>query len=135
MREKEAAVIPRVRLPTVTAVEETWKKAADAIRHAARLELSITVPGRLKVEKQTWLWIDGVKAKVREKKSLYHVFLSDKTADNWRKYQEARKAANKAVAVAKATYYGDVKGLCHTIAHPERRLMICTHIDSMGAYH
>ncbi|VDP64209.1 unnamed protein product [Heligmosomoides polygyrus] len=72
------------------------------------MELGITVPGRRKVEKQTWLWTDDVIAKVREKKSLYHVFLSDKTAGNWRKYQEARKAAKKAVAVAKATHYGDV---------------------------
>ncbi|VDO29076.1 unnamed protein product [Heligmosomoides polygyrus] len=29
-------------------------------------------------------------------------------ADNWRKYQETRNAAKKAVAVAKATHYGDV---------------------------
>ncbi|VDO81141.1 unnamed protein product [Heligmosomoides polygyrus] len=35
MREKEAVVISRVRLPTVTTVDETWKKAADAIRQAA----------------------------------------------------------------------------------------------------
>ncbi|VDP13603.1 unnamed protein product [Heligmosomoides polygyrus] len=108
MREKEVAVISRVQLPTVTTVDETWKKATDAIREAARLELGTTKPGRRKVDKQIWLWTDDVKAKVREKKSLYHVFLCDRTADNWRNYQEARKAAKKAVAVAKATHYGDV---------------------------
>ncbi|VDO39606.1 unnamed protein product [Heligmosomoides polygyrus] len=54
------------------------------------------------------MWTDDVKAKVREKKSLYHVFLGEKTADNWQKYQEAKKAAKKAVAVAKVTHYGDV---------------------------
>ncbi|VDP22621.1 unnamed protein product [Heligmosomoides polygyrus] len=102
MREKEAAVISGVRLLTVTTVDETWKKATDAIRQAARLEIGTTKPGRRKVDKQTWLWTDVVKAKVREKKSLYHVFLGEKTADNWRKYQEARKAVKKAVAVAKA---------------------------------
>ncbi|VDP17676.1 unnamed protein product [Heligmosomoides polygyrus] len=89
-------------------VDETWKKATDAIRQAAQSELGITKPGRWKVDKQTWRWADSVKAKVREKKSLYHVFLGEKTADNWRKYQEAKKAAKKAVAVAKATHYGDV---------------------------
>ncbi|VDO76432.1 unnamed protein product [Heligmosomoides polygyrus] len=31
-------------------------------------------PGRPKVDRHTWLWTDVVKAKVREKKSLYHVF-------------------------------------------------------------
>ncbi|VDO18461.1 unnamed protein product, partial [Heligmosomoides polygyrus] len=108
MKEKEAAVIFRVRLPTVTTVDETWKKATDAIREAARLELGITKPGRRKVDKQTWLWTDDVKAKVREKKSLYRVFLSDKTAENWQEYQKAKKAAKKAVAVAKATHYSDV---------------------------
>ncbi|VDO63408.1 unnamed protein product [Heligmosomoides polygyrus] len=55
MKEKEAAVIFRVRLPTVTTVDETWKKATDTIRQAARLELSITKPGRRKVDKQIWL--------------------------------------------------------------------------------
>uniref|UniRef100_A0A183F8A7 Transposase n=1 Tax=Heligmosomoides polygyrus TaxID=6339 RepID=A0A183F8A7_HELPZ len=39
---------------------------------------------------------------------LYHVFLGDRTADNWQEYQKAKKAAKKAVAVAKATHYGDV---------------------------
>ncbi|VDP56443.1 unnamed protein product [Heligmosomoides polygyrus] len=90
MKEKEVAVISRVRLPTVTTVDETWKKATDAIREAARLELGITKLGRRKVDKQTRLWTDDVKAKVREKKSLYQVFLGDKTADNWQKYQNAK---------------------------------------------
>ncbi|VDP13440.1 unnamed protein product [Heligmosomoides polygyrus] len=84
------------------------QKTTDAIRQAAQLELGITKPGRRKVDKQAWLWTNDLKAKVGEKKSLYHVFLGEKTADNWRKYQEAGKAAKKAVAVAKATHYGDL---------------------------
>ncbi|VDO71371.1 unnamed protein product [Heligmosomoides polygyrus] len=68
----------------------------------------MTKPGRRKIEKQTWLWTDDVKEKVKEKKRLYHAFLSDKTADNWRIYQEAKRAARKAVAVAKASHYEDV---------------------------
>ncbi|VDP04251.1 unnamed protein product [Heligmosomoides polygyrus] len=92
----------------VTTVDETWKRATDAIREAARLELGTTKPGRRKADKQTWLWTDDVKAKVREKKSLYHVFLGDRTADNWQEYQKAKKAAKKAVAVAKATHYSVV---------------------------
>ncbi|VDO19525.1 unnamed protein product [Heligmosomoides polygyrus] len=52
MREKEAAVISNVRLPTVTSADETWKKATDAIRQAAQSELGITKPGRRKVDKQ-----------------------------------------------------------------------------------
>ncbi|VDP48769.1 unnamed protein product [Heligmosomoides polygyrus] len=91
MKEKEAAEISRVRLPTVTTVHETWKKATDAIRQAAQSELGIAKPGRRKVDKQAWLWTDDMKVKVREKKMLYHVFLGEMTADNWRKYQEAKK--------------------------------------------
>ncbi|VDO29174.1 unnamed protein product [Heligmosomoides polygyrus] len=49
------------------------------------------------------LAVDGdVKAKIRKKKSLYHAFLGDMTADNWQKYPEVKKAAKKAVAFAKA---------------------------------
>ncbi|VDP14022.1 unnamed protein product [Heligmosomoides polygyrus] len=55
MRENEAAITSRVRLPTVTNVDETWKKATDAIRQAALSELGITKPVRRKVDKQTWL--------------------------------------------------------------------------------
>ncbi|VDP32288.1 unnamed protein product [Heligmosomoides polygyrus] len=107
MKKKEAAVISTVRLlPAVTPGDETWKKAT--VCQAAQSELGITKPGRRKADKQAWLWIDDVKAKVREKKSLYHVFLGDRTADNWQEYQKAKKAAKKAVAVAKATHYGDV---------------------------
>ncbi|VDP07432.1 unnamed protein product [Heligmosomoides polygyrus] len=108
MREKEAAVISRVRLPTVTTFDESWKKATDAIRQAVQSELGSAKPGRRKVDKQTWLWTNDLKAKVREKKLLYHVFLGEKTADNWRRYQEAKRAAKFAVAVEKATHYGDV---------------------------
>ncbi|VDP07973.1 unnamed protein product [Heligmosomoides polygyrus] len=77
----------------------------DAI-HAARL----LVEKHREKEKpvHTWLWTDDVKAKVREKNSLCHVFLGDKTAINWQKYHEAKKAAKNAVAVAKATHYNDV---------------------------
>ncbi|VDP26176.1 unnamed protein product [Heligmosomoides polygyrus] len=67
--------------------EKEAAKATDAIRQAPRLKLGTTTPGRRKVDRQTWLWTDDVKAKFREKKSLYHVFLSDRKADNWQKYQ------------------------------------------------
>ncbi|VDO96955.1 unnamed protein product [Heligmosomoides polygyrus] len=95
LKEKEAAVISRLQLPTVTTVDETLKNAADATLSAARSELDTTKPGRRKVDRQTWLWTNEVKEKVREKKRLYHAFLDDKTADKWRLYQETKKAANK----------------------------------------
>ncbi|VDP02073.1 unnamed protein product [Heligmosomoides polygyrus] len=60
------------------------------------------------VDNQSWLWTNEAKEKVREKKSLYHAFLSDKTAEKSRLYQEAKKSAKRAVAVARATHYDDV---------------------------
>ncbi|VDP05127.1 unnamed protein product [Heligmosomoides polygyrus] len=65
------------------------------------MEFGITKPGRRKVDKQTWLWTDDVKTKVRRRRSRSITSFSAKT--DWRKYQEAKKA----VAVAKATRYGD----------------------------
>ncbi|VDP12487.1 unnamed protein product [Heligmosomoides polygyrus] len=40
-----------------------------SVADAARSELGMTKPGRRKIEKQTWLWTDDVKKKVKEKKS------------------------------------------------------------------
>ncbi|VDO83189.1 unnamed protein product [Heligmosomoides polygyrus] len=47
--DKEAAVISRVWLPTVTIVDETWKKTTDTIRQAAQSELGNMKPRRRKV--------------------------------------------------------------------------------------
>ncbi|VDP06305.1 unnamed protein product [Heligmosomoides polygyrus] len=107
---EEAAVIPRIRLPTVTTVDETWKDATDAITRAACFELGITKPGRRWIDKQAWVWTDDVREKVREKKRLCHVLIGDgvKTVHIWRNYREAKKASKKAVAVVKAAYYAEV---------------------------
>ncbi|VDP03066.1 unnamed protein product [Heligmosomoides polygyrus] len=80
------------------------------------------------VDEQTWLWGDDVNAKIREKKSLYYVFLGEKTAKNRHKYQNAKKAAKKTVAVARATHYDDVyrklksrvSGICANLLIPSK---------------
>ncbi|VDP10129.1 unnamed protein product [Heligmosomoides polygyrus] len=53
LKKNEAAVTSRIRLPTVTTVEETWR---GAMLDAARSELVTTKPGRRKVDRQSWLW-------------------------------------------------------------------------------
>ncbi|VDP11076.1 unnamed protein product [Heligmosomoides polygyrus] len=85
--------------------DETWKNATDTILQVACSELGMTKPGRRKIKK---LWSNDVREIVRGKKKLYHAFLCDKTSDKWRLYQEAKKAANKAVAVEKAVHYDDL---------------------------
>ncbi|EYB87852.1 hypothetical protein Y032_0256g368 [Ancylostoma ceylanicum] len=108
LKEKEESVTSRIKLPPVTTIDETWENATRAIVEVARSELGTTKPGRRKIDRQTWLWTDEVKIKVREKKRLYHVFLGDKTVDNWRQYLIAKKAAKKAVAATKAAHYDNI---------------------------
>nr|CDJ83061.1 Retrotransposon and Integrase domain containing protein [Haemonchus contortus] len=98
LKDKEAAVVSSILLPAVTTVDETWEGAAEAIARAARAKL----------DKQTWLWTDHVMDKVREEKKQYHAFLIEKTADNWQRYQIAKKEAKKAVASEKAAHYADL---------------------------
>ncbi|EYC39141.1 hypothetical protein Y032_0673g1394 [Ancylostoma ceylanicum] len=86
------------------------ENATRAVVEEARSKLS-TKPGRLKMDRQVWLWINDVKIKVREKKRLYYVFLDDKTVDNWRQYLIAKKAAKKAVVATKAAHYNFSKQL------------------------
>ncbi|XGW10231.1 hypothetical protein V3C99_012037 [Haemonchus contortus] len=107
-KEKESAVVSRILLPAVTTVDETWKSAVEAITRVARSELGMTKPGRRKIDKQTWLWTDHVRDKVREKKKQYHAFLSEKTADNWQRYQIAKKEAKKVVASVKAAHFAEL---------------------------
>ncbi|VDO95393.1 unnamed protein product [Heligmosomoides polygyrus] len=72
LKKKEAAVISRIRLPTVTIVDETWKDATNATTRATRFELGTTKPGRRWVDKQAWLWTGDVREKVLEKKRRIH---------------------------------------------------------------
>ncbi|VDO20868.1 unnamed protein product [Haemonchus placei] len=107
-KEKESVIVSRILLPAVTTVDETWKNAVEAITRVARSELGMTKPGRRKIGKQTWLRTDHVRDKDREKKKQYHAFLIEKTADNWQRYQIAKKEAKKAVASEKAAHYADL---------------------------
>ncbi|VDL77297.1 unnamed protein product [Nippostrongylus brasiliensis] len=95
----------------VERVEETWQSMKTSVCEAARSQLGVTKPGRRRIDKQTWLWTDEVKEKVRTKKSLYHTFLHSKTADNWSAYRDAKRAVKKAVTNAKAANYEEVNRL------------------------
>ncbi|EYB97209.1 hypothetical protein Y032_0142g2300 [Ancylostoma ceylanicum] len=108
LKEKGESVTSRIKLPPVTTIGETWKNATPAIAEAARSELFTTKPGHRKIDRQTWLWTDEVEIKVREKERLCHVFLGDKTVDNWRQYLMAEKAAKKAVAATNAVHYDSI---------------------------
>ncbi|KAL6724016.1 hypothetical protein Aduo_018954 [Ancylostoma duodenale] len=108
LKEKEATVTSAIKLPPVTTVDETWKDATRAIVEVALSELGTTKPGCRRIDRQAWLWTDEMKVKVRNKKRLYHIFLGNKTDDNWQKYLEAKKAAKKAVAATKAEHYDNV---------------------------
>uniref|UniRef100_A0A7I4YXS4 Endo/exonuclease/phosphatase domain-containing protein n=1 Tax=Haemonchus contortus TaxID=6289 RepID=A0A7I4YXS4_HAECO len=66
LKEKEAAVVSSILLPAVMTVDETWKGAAEAITQVARSKPVMTKRGRRKLDKQTWLWTEHVRDKVRE---------------------------------------------------------------------
>ena len=94
-----------IQLPPVTTVEEAWQGAKRRIQQAARAQLGVTKPHRLWIDKQAWLWTDEVEAKVRKKKRLYYAFLESKSAETWRRYGEAKKAAKRSIAAAKSAHY------------------------------
>ncbi|XGW13258.1 hypothetical protein V3C99_013693 [Haemonchus contortus] len=79
LKEKEAAVVTSVLLPAITTVDETWKEAAEAITRVARSQFGITKPGRLKLDKQTWLWTEHVRDEGGEKKKQHHACLIEKS--------------------------------------------------------
>ncbi|VDL65893.1 unnamed protein product [Nippostrongylus brasiliensis] len=78
------------------------------VYEAARSQLGVTKPGLPMIDRQTWLWTEEVKEKVRAKKRLYNAFLCNKTTANWYAYREAMRAAKGAVANAKAVHYDEV---------------------------
>lgn len=78
LTEKETPVVSRIRLPTITNVEETWKRAANTMLQGARLELDVTKLWWRKIEKQARVWTDDVRGKDRKKKRSYRAILNDK---------------------------------------------------------
>ncbi|EYC04247.1 hypothetical protein Y032_0089g2306 [Ancylostoma ceylanicum] len=108
LREEEAAVTALIQLPPSTSVDDTWQRTTDSILAAARSELSTTKPERRKIDRNTWLLTEEVRTKVRGKKRLHHLFLDNKTEDNWRSYREAKRTAKKAVAATKAAHHDEV---------------------------
>lgn len=95
MKEKEAAVITRIRLPTTTSANATWKRISDAICQATRSVLATTMSGRHKIGRQAWMWTDDLKSKFLEKKSLYDIVCQRKTVDNCRANRKRRKLSEK----------------------------------------
>ncbi|VDL78641.1 unnamed protein product [Nippostrongylus brasiliensis] len=108
LRKKEAEVIGGIRMPPIVDVDGTWQDMKSVVDDAARSQLGVTKPGRRMIDRQTWLWTEEVMEKVRAKQRLYNVFLCSKTAANWSAYREARRAAKKAVAIAKAAHYDEI---------------------------
>ncbi|WKX94957.1 hypothetical protein Q1695_011868 [Nippostrongylus brasiliensis] len=108
LKKKEAEVIGGIRMPPIVDVDGTWQDMKSVVYDAARSQLGVTKPGRRMIDRQTWLSTEEVKEKVRAKKRLHNVFLCNKTVANWSAYQETRRAAKKAVVIAKAAHHDEV---------------------------
>ncbi|VDL85450.1 unnamed protein product [Nippostrongylus brasiliensis] len=104
LKEKEAEVIGGIQMPPIVDVDGTRQDMKTVVYEAARSQLGVTKPCQRMIDRKTWLWTEGVKEKVWAKKRLHNVFLCNKTAANW----SARRAAKKAVAIAKAAHYDEV---------------------------
>ncbi|VDL74393.1 unnamed protein product [Nippostrongylus brasiliensis] len=82
LKEKEAEVVGGIRMPPIVDVNGTWQDMKTVVYEAARSQLGVTKPGRRMIDRQTWLWTEEVKEKVRAKNCLYNAFLCNKTAAN-----------------------------------------------------
>ncbi|EYB89152.1 hypothetical protein Y032_0235g3181 [Ancylostoma ceylanicum] len=60
LKEKEATVTSRIKLPPVTNIDETWMNATQAIAEVARSVLGTTKPGRRRIDRLAWLWANEV---------------------------------------------------------------------------
>ncbi|EYC14715.1 hypothetical protein Y032_0039g116 [Ancylostoma ceylanicum] len=83
-------------------IKSVWSKEA---RQIIRNHQSVAL--RTHHHQTRSLWTEEVRTKVREKKRSYHLFLDNKTEDNW-SCREAKRSAKKVVAAAKAAHYDEV---------------------------
>ncbi|VDP01566.1 unnamed protein product [Heligmosomoides polygyrus] len=102
MKEKDAAVVACIRLPTVTTVEEKQKCATDS---SCRFR---TGPRRRKIEKLIWLWTDDVKEKARRRKEYTTLSLATSHPTIGVYIKKRRGRLRTLVAVAKASHYEEV---------------------------
>ena len=89
-------------------VHENWDCVATQVRECCKQVLGVVKGGRQFVDKETWWWGEEVQKAVNGKKKAFKEWKSNKTQENRDAYNQAKKLAKKAVAIAKARKYDDL---------------------------
>ncbi|KAG2633075.1 hypothetical protein PVAP13_2NG287403 [Panicum virgatum] len=86
--------------------DDMWLKMATCVRKVASEVLGVSTGGKQE-GKDTWWWNDEVKRAIKEKKKCFKCLHLDKSAANIEGYKLVKRAAKRAVSVAKAKAYDD----------------------------
>ena len=84
-----------------------WLKMATCVRKVASEVLGVS-RGDKQEGKDTWWWNDEVQRAIKEKKECFKRLHLDKSAANIEDYKLAKRAAKRAVSVAKGKAYDDL---------------------------
>ena len=86
---------------------DMWLKMATCVRRVA-VELFGVSRGGIQKGKYTWWWNDEVQGAIKEKKECFKRLHLDKSATNIEGYKLAKRAAKRAVSVAKGKAYDNL---------------------------
>ncbi|KAG2640605.1 hypothetical protein PVAP13_2KG106416 [Panicum virgatum] len=88
-------------------VDDMWLKMATCVRKVASEVFDMSRGGK-QGGKDTWWWNDEVQRAIKEKKQCYKLLHLDKNTANIEGYKLAKRAAKRAVSVAKGKAYDDL---------------------------
>ncbi|KAF8666011.1 hypothetical protein HU200_053900 [Digitaria exilis] len=88
-------------------VDDMWLKMATCVRKVAAEVLGVSRGGKQE-GKDTWWWNEEVQRAIKEKKEWFKRLHLDRSAANIEGYKVAKKAAKRAVSVAKGKAYDDL---------------------------
>lgn len=112
LREKERELrehlVSKVNWAAEGDVENLWGCVAGEVKKICGEVLGVSKGGKTMINKETWWWEDEVQVAVKEKKHAFKEWKTMQAEDLLRKYREAKKAAKRAVAVAKGKKYDEL---------------------------
>lgn len=87
--------------------DDMWLKMATCVRKVASEVFGVSRGGKQEA-KDTWWWNDEVQRAIKEKKECFKRLHLDKSATNIEGYKIAKRAAKRAVSVAKGQAYDNL---------------------------
>ncbi|GJN35717.1 hypothetical protein PR202_gb24520 [Eleusine coracana subsp. coracana] len=87
--------------------DDMWLKMATCVRKVASEVFGVSRGGKQEA-KDTWWWNDKVQRAIKEKKECFKRLHLDKSATNIEGYKIAKRAAKRAVSVAKGQAYDNL---------------------------